>query len=69
MFKNGSSVNKVTQRKTNDIAYMWNLKKVIEVNLLATRKWSHRCRKQRREEWGGINWKMEIYIYIVLYVK
>ena len=47
---------------------------MIDVNLFATRKWSHRCRKQtygyqRGKEWGGISWKIEIDIYTLLYVN
>ena len=29
-----------------DIAYMWNLKKMVQVNLFTKQKLSHRCRKQ-----------------------
>ena len=49
-------------------------KKTLEVNLFVTRKWSQRCRKktygyQRRKERGGINQKIEIDRYTLLYVK
>ena len=42
-----------------DITYMWNLKKVIQVNVFTKQKWIHRHRKQThgylRGKRGGIN--------------
>ena len=35
-----------TERQISDIAYMWNLKKQVQVNLFTKQKQSHRCRKQ-----------------------
>ena len=52
-----------------DIAYMWNLKKDTNEFI----KQSYRCRKQtngyQERVRGGINWKIETDIYIVLYIK
>ena len=52
-----------------DIAYMWNLKKGTNEFI----KQSYRCRKQTNgyqgRVRGGINWKTETDIYIVLYIK
>ena len=28
-----------------DIAYMWNQKEMVHINLVTKQKWSHRCRK------------------------
>ena len=43
--------------KYHDIAYMWNLKKKVQVNLFTKQKESHRCKKQTyglpREKVGG----------------
>ena len=40
-----------------DITYMWNLKKMIQMNLFTKQKQTHRCRKQtygyQREKVGG----------------
>ena len=53
--------SEVSQRQiTYDIAYMWNLKKIIQMNLFTKQKQSHRHRKQtygyqRGKGDGGIN--------------
>ena len=43
-----------------DITYMWNLKKIVQMNLFTKQKQTHRHRKQtygyQRESRGGINW-------------
>ena len=57
-----------------DITYMWNLKKMVQMNLVIKQKLSHRCRKQtngyqRRKGKGGINWETGIDIYMLLYLK
>ena len=36
-----------------DIAYMWNLKKMVQMNLFTKQKYSHRCRKQTYVYQGG----------------
>ena len=34
------------RRISYDITYMWNLKKMIQMNLFTKQKWTHRLRKQ-----------------------
>ena len=51
-------LSEVSQRQTPyDIAYMWNLKKMVQMNLFTKQKQSHRCRKQTQlpggKAWGG----------------
>ena len=46
------------ERQLLYIAYMWNLKIMIQMNLFTKQKQTHRLRKwtygyQRGEEWGG----------------
>ena len=36
-----------------DITYMWNLKKMVQMNLFTKDKQSHRCRKQIYGYQGG----------------
>ena len=55
-------LNEVNQRRkiSHDITYMWNLKKMIQMNLFTRQKQTHRHRKQtynyqRGKEWGKIN--------------
>ena len=53
---------------------MWNLKKMVKMNLFTKHKESHRCRKQTvvtrwERDGGGINWETEIDIYTLLYIK
>ena len=59
---------------SHDITYMWNLKKMIQMNLFTKYKQTHRLRKQsygyqRGKEGGGINWEFGINIYTLLYIK
>ena len=54
--------------------YMWNLKKMIQMNLFTKQKQAHRYRKQiygyqRRKGWGRINWEFGISRYKLLYIK
>ena len=52
---------------------MWNLKKMVQMNLFAKQKQSHRCRKQssRYQGKGGgvVNWEIEIDRHTLLYIK
>ena len=47
------------ERQIYDITYMWNLKKMIQMNWFTKQKYTHRHRKQiygyRRGSGGGIN--------------
>ena len=57
-----------------DIAYMQNLKKMIQVNLFAKQKQTHRLREQpygyQGEGWGrGIVKELGIDMYTLLYLK
>ena len=47
-----SEVNQ-TRQISHDITYMWNLKKMVQMNLFAKEKQSHRCRKQTYGYQGG----------------
>ena len=54
--------------------YMWNLKKMIQMNLFTKQKQAHRYRKQiygyqRRKGWGRINQEFGISRYKLLYIK
>ena len=46
---------------------MWIFKKRVQTNLFIKQRLSHRCRKHMRT--GGINWKIGIDIYTLLYIK
>ena len=52
------------------ISYMWNLKKVIQMNLLTKQKETHRQRRQscdyQRGNGGGINEEFGINVYTLL---
>ena len=52
---------------------MWNLKKMVQMNLFANQKQSHRCRKQlshyQGKGGGVVNWETEIDRYTLLYIK
>ena len=57
-----------------DIAYMWNLKTMIQVNSFTKQKQAHRFREwiysYWREGWGGgIDWEIGIGMYALLYLK
>ena len=62
-----------TERQTSyDITYMWNLKKMVQINLFTKQKWSHRCKKQTYgyQRMGGlINWKIGIDTCTLLCIK
>ena len=51
---------------------MWNLKKMIQMNLFPKQKRTHRLQKQtwlpKGEGGGGINWEIGIDIYTLLYI-
>ena len=56
------------------MAYIWNLKKLIQMNLFIKQKQTHRHRKQsygyqRGEVGGWINWELGIDIHILLCFK
>ena len=52
---------------------MWNLKKMIEMDLFTKQKQTHNHRKQaygyQREVGGGINWEYGINRCTLLYIK
>ena len=59
-----------------DIAYMWYLKKKMEMNLFIKWKQTHRLKKKkivvtsgRRVSWGGIDCEFGIDINTLLYLK
>ena len=57
-----------------DIAYMWNLKKMIQTSIFTKQKQTHRLREQlmvtRKKEWRGrIDWEFGIDMYTLLYLK
>ena len=61
------------RKKSYDITYMQNLKKIIQVNLLSKQKQTH---KLENELWlpggrweGGLNWGFGTDTYILLYLK
>ena len=54
-----------------DIAYMWNLKKMIQMNLFTKQKQTHRLREGTYGYWGkglqgGIDWDFRIDMYTLL---
>ena len=64
------------ERQTSyNIAYMWNLKKMIQTKLFTKQKQSHKLRKQtygyQGEGWGGggIDWEFAIAMYTLLYLN
>ena len=71
-----SEVSYTEKDKYHDIAYMWNLEKMmIQTNLYTKQKQTHRHRKQTysyqrgKGGWGGINQEFGINIYTLLYMK
>ena len=51
---------------------MWNLKKMIHMNLFIKQKYTHRYRKQTygyQRGKGGMNWGFGINIYTLLHIK
>ena len=52
---------------------MENLKNIIQMNFFTEQKQTHRYRKQtdgyQRVSRGGLNWKIGIDVYILLYIK
>ena len=55
-----------------DITYMWNLKKMIQMNLFTKQKQTHRYKKQTwlpKGRGGRINQESGIIIYTLLYIK
>ena len=53
---------------------MWNLKKIVQMNLFTKQKQTHRFRERtygyREEGWGeGIDWEFGIDMYTQLYLK
>lgn len=61
------------RKKSYDITYMQNLKKIIQVNLFSKQKQTH---KLENKPWlpggrweGGLNWEFGTYTYILLYLK
>ena len=57
-----------------DITYMWNLKKMIQMNLFTKQKQTHRIRELIYGYWGdgwwrAIDWEVGIDIYMLLYLK
>ena len=57
-----------------DIAYMWNLKKMIKMNLYTKQKQTHRLREwtygTKGERWrGGLACEFGIDMYTLLYLK
>ena len=40
-----SEENPAEKQISYDIAYMWNQKEMVNINLVTKQKWSHRCRK------------------------
>ena len=62
------------ERQIYDITYLWNLKKMIQVNLFTKQKQTYRHRKQsygyqRGRVGGGINKEFGINIHTLLYKK
>ena len=41
-----SEVIQTARQISYDLAYVWNLKKWVQMNLSTKQKWSYRCRKQ-----------------------
>ena len=41
-----SEVSQIDKYKYQDIIFVWNLKKMMQMNLFTKQKQSHRCRKQ-----------------------
>ena len=69
-----SEVSQTEKNKSYDITYMWNLKKMIQMNLFTKQKQNHRCRKQTYSYQGvrggaRINWEIGTDIYTLLYIK
>ena len=63
----------ISHRKPNPYYYMWNLKKKkVQMNLSTKQKQSYWCRKQTYSyqgiKRGGINWRIGIDIYTLLYI-
>ena len=58
-----------------DITYMWDLKKMIQMNLFTKQKQTLRLQKQPygyqkgKVGGGGINWEFGSNIYALLYIK
>ena len=68
--------SEVSQRKTNIIYYHLYVesRKMVQMNLFAKQKQSHRCRKQTYgyqggKGGGGMNWEIGIDIYTLVYMK
>ena len=61
------------ERQIYDIVYMWNLEKIVQMNLFTKQKYSHRYRKQtygyQGEKGGGIHCEIGIDIYTLLHIK
>ena len=56
------------------IAYMWNLEKIVQMNLFTKQKQSHRHREQTygyqgEKELGGMSQEIGTDIYILLYMN
>ena len=55
------------------MAYMWNLEKMVEMNLIAKQKQSYRCRDQRYgyqgRKRGWMNWETGAEISTLLCIK
>ena len=68
-----SEVRQTERYISYDITYMWNLKKMVQMNLFTKQKQSQRCRKQfygYQERSGGRDkWEIGLDIYTLLYVK
>ena len=68
-------LSKIRQRQTShDITYMWNLEKMIQMNIFIKQKQPHRLQKQiygsqRQKLWGGICGGFGIDICTPLYME
>ena len=62
-----------SDKDKHDIAYMWNLKIKSQLNLFTNRNRvtgvEKKCMVTKEEMEGGINWKIDIEICTLLYIK
>ena len=68
-----SEANQEDKDKYHIMSHMWNILKIIQMNLSTKQKQANRYRKQtqgyQRKRSGRINQKYEINRYTVLYIK
>ena len=66
------TISKVSQRQISyDITYIWNLKKLMQMNFYTKQKQTHIENKLmvNKKEQGGIKWEFGINRYTLLYIK